>query len=123
VATFGYVGTWSWQVTSRRFDTAGPVPLVLDLRSSHELWGSNSDTSINGRLHYPNDVDRPLNETVTDKIRVYRPDYNNRPSNAISFMTPIPSRVSGRLHSDFVCLLFLKPRGNGPFFCSFRSSV
>jgi hypothetical protein len=26
----------------------------------------------NGHLHYPNDIDRSLNETVTDKIKKYR---------------------------------------------------
>jgi len=33
-----------------------------------------SDPSINGHLHYPNDVDRLLNETDTDKIRKYHGD-------------------------------------------------
>jgi hypothetical protein len=51
--------------------------------------------------------DRPLNEDATDKIRAYREDYNNRPSNAISFMPAIDS-TSGRLHSEFVGLLFLQ---------------
>ena len=50
-------------------NAAGPVPLVVDLRIAHERWGSSSDPSINGHLHYPNDVDRPLNETDADKIR------------------------------------------------------
>ncbi len=54
-----------------------------------------------GHLHYPNTVDRSLNETVTDKVRKYRVDYNNNPPNVISFMTTIAS-TSGRLHSDFV---------------------
>ena len=48
-----------------------PVTLVLDLRISHERWGGGSDPSINGHLHYPNDIDRSLNEAVTDKIRKY----------------------------------------------------
>jgi hypothetical protein len=65
---------------------AGPVPLVLDLRITHERFGSSSDPSINGRLHYPNDIDGPLNEAAADKIRQYSSDYNNRPSNTISFM-------------------------------------
>ena len=83
------------------------MSLVLDLRIAHERWGSSSDPSINGHLHYPNDLDRPLNEDVADKIRSYRVDYTNRPSNAISFMSAITS-TSGRLHSEFVCLLFLQ---------------
>ncbi len=94
---------------------AGPVSLVLDLHIAHERWGSNSDPSLNGHLHYPQDVNRTLNETVTDKIRQYRADYNNRPSTAISFMPDIPI-TSGRLHCEFVRLLFLQDhRETDPF--------
>jgi hypothetical protein len=60
-------------------NAAGPVPLVLDLRIDHERFGSSSDLSINGHLHYPNDVDRSLNEAAADKIRKHRSDYNNNP--------------------------------------------
>ena len=83
------------------------MPLVLDLRIAHDRFGSSSDLSLNGHLHYPNDLDRSLNEAAADKIRQYRADYNNRPSNAISFMPAIAS-TSGRLHSEFVRLLFLQ---------------
>ena len=58
-------------------------------------------------LHYHNDIDRSLNETADDKIRKYRADHNNNPPNNVSFMPPIPS-ASGRLHSEFVRLLFLQ---------------
>jgi hypothetical protein len=58
-------------------------------------------------LHYPNDVDRSINEDTTDKIRKYRADYNNNLPNDISFMSTIPS-TSGRIHSEFVRLLFLQ---------------
>jgi hypothetical protein len=51
-------------------NVVGPVPLVLDLRITHECWGSSSDPSLNGHLRYPNDIDRPLNETTSDKISV-----------------------------------------------------
>jgi hypothetical protein len=84
-----------------------PRRVVLDLRIAHERFGSNSDPSINGHLHYPNDVDRSLNEAASDKIRKYRDDYNNNPPNAISFMLAIAS-TSWRLHSEFVRLLFLQ---------------
>jgi hypothetical protein len=83
------------------------VPLVLDLRLAHDRFGSSSDPSINGHLHYPNDLDGPLNEVAADKIRQYRADYNNRPSNAISFM-PVIAITSGRLHCEFVRLLCLQ---------------
>jgi hypothetical protein len=55
-------------------NTVGPVSFVVDLRIVHDRWGRSSDLSINGHLHYPNDIDRSLNETVTDKIRKYRSD-------------------------------------------------
>jgi len=88
-------------------NATGPVSLVLDLRITHERWGSTSDPILNGHLHYPNDLNRPLNESTADKIRSYRADYNNRPSNVISFMSAMAS-TSGRLHSEFVLLLFLQ---------------
>jgi hypothetical protein len=36
-------------------NAAGPVPLVLDLRIAHERFGSSSDPTLNGHLHYPNE--------------------------------------------------------------------
>jgi hypothetical protein len=90
-------------------NVTGPVPLVLDLRIVHDRFGSSSDPTLNGTLHYPNpnDIDRSLNEAAADKIRKYRADYNNNPPNAISFMPAIAS-TSGRLHSEFIRLLFLQ---------------
>jgi hypothetical protein len=89
-------------------NAAGPVHLVLDLPIAHERWGSSSDPTLNGNLHYPNDIDRSLNnEAADDKIRKYRADYNNNPPNSISFMPAIAS-TSGRLHSEFVRLVFLQ---------------
>jgi hypothetical protein len=49
----------------------GTVPLVLDLRIAHDRFGSSSDPSINGQLHYPNDVDRSLHEVAA--VCVYLP--------------------------------------------------
>jgi hypothetical protein len=65
-------------------NAVGTVPLVLDLRIAHERWGSSTDPTLNGHRHYPNDLDKPLNEAAADKIRKYRADYNNNPPNAIS---------------------------------------
>jgi hypothetical protein len=36
-----------------------PVPLVVDLNIDHDRFGSSSDPSLNGHLHYPNDIDPP----------------------------------------------------------------
>jgi len=86
---------------------AGPVPLVLDLRIAHDRVGSSADPTLNGHLKYPNNLDQSLNDAAADKIRKYRADYNNRPPSAVSFMPAIAS-TSGRLHSEFVRLLFLQ---------------
>lgn len=83
------------------------MPLVLDLRIAHERFGRSSDPSLNGNLHYPNAIDRSLNEAATDKIWKYRADYNNNPPTAVSFMPAVAS-TSGRLHSEFIRLLFLQ---------------
>ena len=94
---------------------AGPVPLVMDLRITHERrgrknrWGRITNPSFGEQLHYPNpsDIDWTLTESSDDKTRNYRPDYNNRPSNTISFMSVVAS-TSGRLHCALVSLLFLQ---------------
>jgi hypothetical protein len=74
---------------------------------SPDRYASSSDPSLNGHLRYPNNIDRSLNEVSDDKIRKYRADYNNNPPNTVSFMSDIGS-TSGRLHSQFVRLLFLQ---------------
>jgi hypothetical protein len=60
-----------------------------------------------GHLKYPNNLDQSLNDAAAEKIRKYRADYNNRPPSEVSFIPDIPS-TSGRLHSEFVRLLFLQ---------------
>jgi hypothetical protein len=87
-------------------NAAGPVPLVLDLRLAHDRFDSTSDPTLNGRLHY-NDIDKSLNEVPNDKIRKYCADYNNNPPNTVAFM-PVIDGTNGRLHSDFIRLLFLQ---------------
>ena len=86
---------------------SGRVPLVMDIRITHERFGSSSDPSLNGNLHYPNAIDSSLNEAATDKIQKYRTDYNNNPPTSVSFM-PVIVSTSGRLHSEFIRLLFLQ---------------
>ncbi len=54
------VGTLSWLDTSR-MRRSGLVLLVVDLRNTHDRFGSSSDPSLNGHLHYPNDIVRSLN--------------------------------------------------------------
>jgi hypothetical protein len=86
---------------------AGPVSSVLDLRVDHDRVGSSSDPALNGHLRYPNNLDQSLNDTVTDKLSKYRADYNFNPSRGVVFMTTIAS-TSGRLHSEFIRILFLQ---------------
>jgi hypothetical protein len=86
---------------------AGPVPLVLDLRIVHDRVGSSTDPNLNGHLKYPNNFDQSLNDATAAKVRKYCADYNNRPPSVVSFMPAITS-TSGRLHSEFVRLLFLQ---------------
>ena len=83
------------------------MSVVLDLRIVHDRWGSRSGPSINGHLHYTNDMDRSLNETVPDNIRKYRSDYNKNTPSSVVFIPSIAS-TSGRLHREFVFLLFLQ---------------
>jgi hypothetical protein len=83
-----------------------PVPLVLDLRITHDRFGHNSDPTLNGNLHYPTDIDRSLNESTTDKIRKYHSDYNN----SISFMSVIVNTTGYivKLYSFYSCRLIGK---------------
>jgi hypothetical protein len=83
------------------------VPLVLDLRIAHDRVDNSVDPTLNGHLKYPYNLDQSLNDATTEKIRKYRADYNNRPPSAVSFM-PVITSTSGRLHSEFVRLLFLQ---------------
>ncbi len=72
-------------VTSNWRDiTVVPVPLVLDLRIAHDRVGSSTDPTLYGHLKYPNNLDQSLNDTVADKVRKYRVDYNNNPPNTRS---------------------------------------
>ncbi len=83
------------------------MPFVLDLRIAHNRVGSSADPTLNGHLRYPNNLDGSLNEAAADKVRKYRADYNNNPPSVTSFMPAIAS-TSGRLHSEFIRLLFLQ---------------
>jgi hypothetical protein len=95
------------ELTGYLANETGPVSLVLDLCIAHDRVESSTDPTINGHLCYPNNLDQSLDDSPVDKIRKYRADYNNRPPSVVSFMPAIAS-TSGRLHSEFVRLLFLQ---------------
>ncbi len=59
------------ELTGYLVNVVDPVSLVLDLHLTKNRWGSRSDPTLNGNLHYPNDIDRSLNESSDDKIRKY----------------------------------------------------
>ncbi len=104
-------------------NTEDPVPLGLDLRIVHDRVGSSTDPTLNAHLRYPNNLDQTLNDTAVDKIRKYRADYNNNPPSVVSLMTSIVG-TSGRLHSEFIRLLFLQThRETDRFFFRFKSSA
>jgi hypothetical protein len=81
--------------------------LVMDLRITDDRVGSSTDPILDGQLRSPKNLDQSLNDVDVDKIRKYRADYNNNPPSPVSFIPAIPS-TSGRLHSEFVRLLFLQ---------------
>ncbi len=81
--------------------------LVVDLRVAHDRVGSSVDPALNGHLRYPNNLDQSLNDTTPDKIRRYRTDYSNNPPRGVDFIPAIDS-TSGRLHSEFIRILFLQ---------------
>ncbi len=106
------------ELESYLVNSAGPVPLVLDLRIAHDHIGSSSNPALNGKLTYPDNIDESLNKSVNDKIRKYHVDYNNNPPNTVAFM-PTVAGTTGRLHSDFIRLLFLQThRETDHFFAS-----
>jgi hypothetical protein len=95
------------EVTGYLANVAGPVTLVLDVRVAHDRFVSSADPALNGHLRYPNNLDKSLNDVPVDKIRKYRADYNNNPPSVVSFMSAVAS-TSGRLHSEFIRILFLQ---------------
>jgi hypothetical protein len=97
----------------------GPCAVGLRPLITHDRFGSSSDPTLNGNLHYPNpnDIDESLNDDTADQIRKYHTDYNNNPPNTISFMSPIVS-TSVRLHSEFIRLLFLQAHRETDLFFS-----
>jgi hypothetical protein len=91
------------------------------VKTQQVVKSSSSDPTLNGRLHY-NDIDKSLNEAANDKIRKYRADYNNNPPNTVAFMPAIVG-TNGRLHSDFIRLLFLQAhRETDRFFAGVQST-
>jgi hypothetical protein len=95
------------ELTGYLTNVTNPVPLVLDLRVAHDRVDSSDDPALNGHLRYPNNLDQSLNDTAADKLHKYCSDHNNNPTRGVGFMTGIPS-TSGRLHSEFIRILFLQ---------------
>ena len=62
------------ELTGYLVNETSPVTLVRDLHVTHDRFGRSSDPNLNEHLHYPNRIDRSLNEAAADKIRKYRVD-------------------------------------------------
>jgi hypothetical protein len=71
-----------------------------------QLGNIHMNTGFAFHLKYPHNLDQSLNDAA-DKIRKYLTDFRRRPPRAVSFIPTIVS-TSGRLHSEFVRLLFLE---------------
>jgi hypothetical protein len=117
--------TSGWLINSDLFRTSHRVKTqqVVKNHGQHcgdiELTGylANATGPVPLVLHY-NDIDKSLNEVANDKVRKYRADYNNNPPNTVVFM-PAIAGTNGRLHSDFIRLLFLQThRETDRFFSS-----
>jgi hypothetical protein len=94
--------------SSAKEDHDWAVEQLSDLFHTTHKVKTQHVTKYRGRhLQNPNDIDKSLNETTTDKIRKYHTDYNNNPPSTVSFMSDIAS-TSGRLHSEFIRLLFIQ---------------
>jgi hypothetical protein len=74
-------------------------------------------------LALPKQFEYPLNEDATYKIRHYRADYNNRPSNDISFMSTIPKDRKAGYIVNYCAFSFYKLIGKLTSFYNFRSST
>ena len=83
---------------------------MLDARAFGRI---SSNPVLNEHLHYaaPADINKPLYEAADDKVLDYRDDYNNRPSNSISFMPAVAS-TPGHPHCELWRMLFADSSGN-----------
>jgi hypothetical protein len=110
---------WTVDQLADLFHTTHKVKTQQVVRSRGQRCG---DIELSGYLaNAAGPVSLVLSESVTDKIRKYRADCNNNPpNNTISFMSDIAG-TSGRLHSEFLCLLFLQAhRETDRFFAASR---
>ena len=95
-----------------------PIALAL----SSKIRYNKTTFYANGKLHHPlpADIDEPLHDDVAEKIREYRADYNNCPSNSISFMSAV-TNTSGSLHCELLRIISLQAHRETMIFYSFRS--
>ena len=88
----------------KNLNVAGTSNLIIDTCIVHDFHGSTADVAQHGGLRYQ-DPNRVLNDAAVKKIEGngYRQDYlqNNK-----AFL-PLIISTSGRLHGEFVRLLYL----------------
>ena len=81
--------------------------LVMDFTATHERYGcSTKQPNQNGQLSVSlKNLDRPLQVAAVAKIKKHRDQYNLSDSD-IGFL-PLVVTTSGRLHADFIRLVYL----------------
>ena len=87
-------------------NVTGLVPLVLDLRNTHDRWGSISDPIINGPLHFPNDVEGHLMRLLLTELENITLIIITIPLTLSPLELLFLVRLGG--YTEFVRLLFLQ---------------
>jgi hypothetical protein len=86
-------------------NVAGTTDLIVDVALVHDFHGNVVDPSRHGQPRHPN-PDKVLIDTAVAKAQgnEYRPDYLRNHNKAF---LPLVMSTSGRLHSEFVRLLYI----------------
>ncbi len=91
----------------RNIRLADKVNLLVDVTICHDFIGAGRSGLTQGQLRNPDNPDCILESAAADKIRNYRDAYAvNR---QVAFL-PACMSTSGRIHGEFLCLLFFLSR-------------
>ena len=87
------------------FNVAGTANLIIDVAVVHDFHGKVADSARHGQLRHHN-PDKVLIDMAVAKAQgnEYRPDYLRNHNKAF---LPLVMSTSGRLHSEFVRLLYI----------------
>jgi hypothetical protein len=89
----------------KRLNVAGTLDIIIDVAVVHEFHGSVAQDDRHGQLRHPNPDKVLINKEVT-KVQgnAYRQDYLH---NHNKTFLPLIMSTSGRLHGEFVRLLYI----------------